>query len=179
MNKNPPYICILVRSIRLYATDMPNNNNMKPIVKTFLLFTVLTISLHCFNHKQSLDRKVPNYGELLLNNRWNSELILGLDPTTEIFKLTIDLRQVILGGLITDFYENGEFKSEISSWCGSGNDIKVKGNYKLRGKNKLIVLVKTVEYEGLSERPTEYRQPQNLTYAISLFGGNIILKKQK
>lgn len=152
---------------------------MKSFAKTFLLLTTLTFAYNCYSQKQTSVTIKNSFVKTLLKDKWISDRILGLDPNTETYKLTKYNPKGKFVGNITQFVDSVNFKSEYTAWCGNDYFTHVSGKYHFLDTDKIVVLVETVTYTGDWTRPTEHREPKQLTFTISIDGDTLILTKQE
>ena len=152
---------------------------MKSLTRTFLLLTAITFAYNCFCQTQSTDTINNTFKEILLKDKWVTDHILGLDPKTEIYKLTKYNPKGKFAGNITQFVDSVNFHSEYAAWCGNDYFTDVSGKYKFIDKDKISITVETVSYSGEWSKPTEHREIKYLTFAISIVGETILLTKKE
>jgi hypothetical protein len=139
----------------------------------------MIFAYNCHCQTRSTDLIKDSFKENLLKDKWVTDHILGLDPKTEIYKLTKYNPKGKFAGNITQFIDSLNFRSEYVAWCGNDYFTNVSGKYKFLDKDKISIAAETVSYSGEWTKPTEHREIKYLTFVISIDGETILLTKEE
>src|SRR5688572_15048195 len=112
---------------------------------------IFVVGIECFSSMQRYTYGQTNEMQhstlnFLTNTTWETDLILGLDPEVEIYKLKKYRTPGKFAGNIISFTDSINFVSEYTSWCGNDYFTKVAGQYRFVGKDKIEIVVSTVSY---------------------------------
>jgi hypothetical protein len=120
-----------------------------------------------------------DFKEILLEDKWVTNYIIGLDSITEIYELNKFNQKVKFAGNIIQFTDSVNYISQYTAWCGNDSFTQVYGQYKFLDNNKIAIGVIKVIYSGEWTRPTEHREVKYLIFEISMVGDTIIFTRQK
>lgn len=152
---------------------------MKTIVPTFLLSLFSAILLCFTSHAQLSEQHLDSLSleELLQNNEWVTDRIIGLDTSVSTYTLSHFDPKVRFAGNLTGFLKDYNFHSQYIAWCGNDNFTTLSGTYTFLENDKLAITVAKVAYSGGWEKPTEYRTPEQLIFKVSKVGETLVLNK--
>jgi hypothetical protein len=148
--------------------------------KIIFIAILISFCIYCKGQSLAIDTTIINYKDSLQSNKWWTDEIVGLDPTKESYELKKqDIKFRRKGGNYLFFTDSVKFISGYSAMCGNDYFTSIDGNYQFIDKNKIMINVHTVSFSGEWKKPTEHREPNNLTFIILSVKGNMILSKQK
>jgi hypothetical protein len=152
---------------------------MKSCTRTFLLLIAITCAYNCYSQAQPIDAMKNSFRELLLEDKWVTDHILGLDPKIKTYKLTKFNTKGKFAGNITQFSDRSTFHSAYTAWCGNDYFTDVSGKFNFLDNDKIAITVETVTCSGEWTKPAEHRETQYLTFKISITDDTIILTMKK
>lgn len=119
-----------------------------------------------------------NYKEILKQNKWMVNEIVGLDTGTQTYKLIKYEVRTKFAGNQFQLLDSIHFQSDYSSWCGNDYFTDVLGKYTFIDVDKIALTAETITYSGEWDKPEEHRSVNYIHYRISNIGDTLLLTKQ-
>jgi len=123
---------------------------------------------------ESVEKSILNGQKMLTNH------LVGYNSDQEEYKLTpIPASDEYVYGDLVHFTEDLKIRSWNAEPCFNSTFYNVVGEYIITEKNKIAISISRVDYSGMFDKPTEYRDAYYTVFDIVKDGDNIILTKVK